>query len=107
MSTVTVCPDCGNVRGVADSHRFACSECWDALAETRLRKITKFEICERHAPWFAHATRYRKLECMVEGGPGGWEPGCEGGRCRLWPGTDVFEASVCTHEMALDWTVAE
>lgn len=59
---------------------------------TRPRKITKFEFCERHASWFAGCeTRYRRIECMmIEGGPGGMSPGCEGGCCRLWPGTDIF-----------------
>lgn len=77
------------------------------------RKITKIQFCERHAPWFATESRARKIECMVEGGPGGWSPGCEGGRCRLWPGTDTFEPSVCTtragflsESLPLDWTKA-
>jgi hypothetical protein len=57
--------------------------------------------------WFAGETRYRKAECMVEGGPGSMSPGCEGGSCRLWPGTDIFEPSVCSSEMELGWTVRE
>ena len=68
------------------------------------RKHTKYELCERHAPWFG-GNRYRTVECMVEGGPGGWTPGCHGGKCRLWPGTDLFCESVCHGEMMLDWTV--
>ena len=68
------------------------------------RKVTLFELCERHAPWFASEPRYRKIECMVEGGPGGWTPGCAGGVCRLWPGTDLFERGVCFEEMELEWT---
>ena len=68
------------------------------------RKVTKTQFCDRHAPWFALSPRYRKIECMVEGGPGGWTPGCSGGTCRLWPGTDIFTPSVCTGELSLDWT---
>lgn len=74
------------------------------VAAKQPRKITKFQLCERHAPWFAGETRYRKLECMVEGGPGGWSPGCKGGHCRLWPGTDMFTPSYCHEEANLDWT---
>lgn len=70
------------------------------------RKITKFELCERHAPWFAGSRRRRQIECFVEGGPGGWSPGCEGGTCRLWPGTDLFVPEVCLGELSLDWTKA-
>lgn len=75
-------------------------------ATTKLRKITRFELCERHAPWFARQTRYRKIECLNEGGPGGWTPGCHTGRCRLWPGTDYHEPSVCDREMEMEWTVS-
>jgi hypothetical protein len=71
------------------------------------RKVTKFQLCERHAPWFDGQTRYRKIECMNEGGPGGWTQGCSGGKCRLWPGTDFHEPSCCSSEMALDWTLPE
>ena len=74
---------------------------------TAARKVSMFEICERHAPWFAGETRLRILECFVEGGPGGWSPGCAGGKCRLWPGRDVFEESVCHGEMELDWTTEQ
>lgn len=76
------------------------------------RKRTRFVFCDRHRPWFeACGGRARQIECLVEGGPGGWSPGCEGGRCRLWPGTDTFEASICTGEMEagpetpLAWTL--
>lgn len=69
------------------------------------RKRTRFELCDRHAPWFAGQGRYRTVECLCEGGPGGGARGaCEGGQCRLWPGRDLFEASVCTSEMDLEWT---
>jgi hypothetical protein len=71
-----------------------------------MRKISKFQICDRHAPWFAGCTRRRTLECFVEGGPGGWTPGCSGGKCRLWPGTDVFDPAVCSGELPLEWTEA-
>jgi hypothetical protein len=69
-----------------------------------LRKHTKFQVCERHARWFDGQDRARTIECFVEGGPGGWTPGCKRGRCRLWPGTDFFEPSVCSSEMELEWT---
>lgn len=71
---------------------------------TKERKHTRYQLCERHAPWFDGETRYRKIECLVEGGPGGWTPGCEGGTCRLWPGTDTFSPEYCTEEMELEWT---
>lgn len=71
---------------------------------TAARKVTKFQLCDRHAPWFAGNTRYRIIECLNEGGPGGWTPGCEGGRCRIWPGTDYHVESACHGEMDLDWT---
>ena len=69
-----------------------------------MRLHTKIQFCERHAGWFAGLPRYRKIECMVEGGPGGWTPGCEGGECRCWPGTDIFDPAYCTDELDLDWT---
>lgn len=72
---------------------------------TALRKTTKFQLCERHAPWFAGETRYRKIECLNEGGPGGWSPGCAGGKCRLWRGTDYHVPESCYAEADdLDWT---
>lgn len=74
--------------------------------KTRERKITKFQLCDRHRPWFSGETRRRQIECMVEGGPGGWTPGCEGGCCKIWPGRDVFEPSVCHDELPLEWTAA-
>lgn len=75
------------------------------------RKRTRYEHCERHAPWFAGLGRYRIVECMVEGGPGGWTPGCEGGRCRLFPGLDLICRTTCERigfgELELDWTTPE
>jgi hypothetical protein len=69
------------------------------------RKITRFELCDRHIPWFVGLTRYRTIECLNEGGPGGWTPGCEGGKCRLWRGTDYHCESSCFSEADdLDWT---
>lgn len=73
---------------------------------TRARKITKFQLCDRHASWFAGTTRYRKAETFVEGGPGSGLPGCSGGKCRLWPGRDFYVEEICHGEMTLDWTVA-
>lgn len=66
------------------------------------RKITKFQTCERHR-WLDGETRYRRAEFFCEGGPAG-QSGCGGGECRLWPGRDLFEPSVCDSEMELDWT---
>jgi len=73
--------------------------------KTAPRKISKYQHCDRHAPWFTGGRR-DTLEAMVEGGPGGWTPGCSGGTCRLWPGTDTFCATVCHGELDLDWTTA-
>jgi hypothetical protein len=74
--------------------------------ETKTRKGSKWQMCEKHAPWFAGESRYRIAECFVEGGPGGdhYAGGCERGTCRLWPGTDYYAAEYCTGELALDWT---
>jgi hypothetical protein len=72
----------------------------------RERKITKFEICERHSGWFAGESRYRKAETFVEGGPAS-SGRCEGGKCRLWPGRDFYVAELCHGEMALDWTAED
>lgn len=72
----------------------------------KTRKQTRFELCGRHRPWFEGNTRARQIECMVEGGPGGWAPGCVDGKCRIWPGTDVFYPEVCGGELELEWTHA-
>ncbi len=69
------------------------------------RKITKFQTCKKH-DWLNGETRYRRAEFFCEGGPSHQTPGCSGGTCRLWPGTDIFEPSVCTEEMPLQWTRA-
>lgn len=79
----------------------------EAVASDRPRKRTRYVLCDRHKPWFSGLGRYRIIECMNEGGPGGWTPGCEGGTCHLWPGTDIHEPSVCHGEMHLDWTEEE
>ncbi len=72
---------------------------------TRIRKITKTETCNRHAAWFDNCgDRSRRIECFAEGGPGSMTPGCSGGRCRLWPGTDFFVPEVCSGEYTLEWT---
>lgn len=73
---------------------------------TAARKRTKFQLCKRHAPWFAGETRYRQIECLNEGGPGGWSPGCQDGTCRIWPGLDYHVEDACHDEMKLDWTRA-
>lgn len=68
------------------------------------RKVTKYLLCDRHRGWFSGATRCRAIECLAEGGPGGMSPGCTGGHCHLWPGTDMFVVEVCFGEMDLEWT---
>jgi hypothetical protein len=70
----------------------------------RVRKITKFATCERHA-WLMSERRERRAEFFCEGGPADREPGCRGGVCRLWAGTDLFIAEVCVGEYPLDWAV--
>ena len=72
------------------------------------RKISKFEMCDRHAPWFAGESRYRIAETFGEGGPwmGEENKGCAGGRCRLWPGRDFYSPAYCDGELDLDWTTA-
>lgn len=73
----------------------------------RPRKISKWQFCAKHGPWFEGNTRYRIAECLVEGGPGGMTPGCEGGKCRLWPGRDFYVEEICHGELLdedMDWT---
>ena len=80
----------------------------EARASVTPRKHSRYELCSRHAPWFVGVSRRRALECFVEGGPAGSMRGaCTGGKCRLWPGTDVFVPDVCHAEMDLDWTREE
>jgi hypothetical protein len=67
------------------------------------RKISKFHVCDHHAGLFAGVGRYRMAEVFVEGGPAGAAPCDQADPCRLWPGTDIFCASICDSEMALDW----
>lgn len=69
------------------------------------RKHTKFQTCEKHA-WLDRENRRRRAEFFVEGGPAG-QAGCEGGTCRLWPGTDLFDASITDAEFPLDWTAVD
>jgi hypothetical protein len=72
---------------------------------TKERKITKWEICDYHAGWFAGESRRRIAETFVEGGPGGMGT-CRDGKCRLWPGRDFYVSDICTSELDLDWTDA-
>lgn len=69
------------------------------------RKRTRFQTCERHR-WLDRERRYRRAEFFIEGGPAG-EAGCRGGICRIWPGTDIFEPTICAGEYALAWTREE
>lgn len=68
----------------------------------KLRKHTRFETCARHR-WLAAERRKRRAEFFCEGGPAE-EAGCCDGLCRLWPGTDLFEPSICSSEFELTWT---
>lgn len=61
------------------------------------RKHTRFEWCEKHQ-WLKGETRYRQAEYAAEGGPAGKVPGCRGGVCEVFAGTDLFTPSVCTGE---------
>jgi hypothetical protein len=70
-----------------------------------LRKHTKFQTCERHGGLMSERPG-RRAEFFVEGGPAG-EEGCLNGLCRLWPGTDRFDPSICHGEYELDWTRQE
>jgi hypothetical protein len=75
------------------------------LTTSEGRKRTRFEFCEKHAPMFYRERRERQAEVCVEGGWAGAQ-GCEGGRCRLWPGRDFFVVEICASEYPLDWTTA-
>lgn len=68
-----------------------------------MRKHTKFTTCDRHAWIMAHG-RYRAAEIFIEGGPAN-AAGCRSGRCRIWPGADLFRVDLCDDELELDWTV--
>lgn len=68
------------------------------------RKHTRFKTCKRHQ-WLDAERPRRRAEFFCEGGPAN-EAGCRDGICRLWPGTDLFEPSVCHGEMSLAWVVA-
>lgn len=69
------------------------------------RKITKFETCGRHA-WLNGTTRSRRAGMFMEGGPADLA-GCIGGRCRIWPGTDLFVPTICHDEYELEWNNPE
>ncbi len=71
---------------------------------TEVRKHTKFVTCDRHR-WLDGERRARRAEFFSEGGPAG-QQGCLGGRCRMWPGTDLFVPERCHDEYSLDWTRA-
>lgn len=75
-----------------------------------VRKHTKFQTCQRHRyldtitdRGNGRVSRTRRAEIFMEGGPAD-EAGCIGGRCRIWPGTDLFVADICHDEYALTWT---
>ena len=71
---------------------------------SRARKRTKFQTCERHR-WLDQEARYRRAEFFLEGGP--TDGPCQGGKCRLWPGTDLIAEDLCHDEYRLDWGVNE
>lgn len=68
------------------------------------RKHTKFVTCPKHR-WLKTVTlpgtlivsRQRRAQMFMEGGPGGEDEYCEGGRCRIWPGT-LFVTDICHGE---------
>jgi hypothetical protein len=64
-------------------------------AEAGPRKRTEFNLCENHAGMAADG-RYRMAENFGEGGLGG--PCRKGNSCKIKPGTDLFEPSVCGRE---------
>lgn len=79
------------------------------MSDERKRERSRWTFCDRHAGWFAGESRERIAETFVEGGPGMDPPGCSGGVCRLWPGTDFYTAEYATGgtvEAVLDWTTA-
>lgn len=65
----------------------------------RLRKHTKFVLCDGHAHWREDG-RIRTAEMFAEGGDGNY---CEGGLCRCFPGTDIFVAEICDRELDYNW----
>lgn len=65
------------------------------------RKRTKFEFCQKHDGLTDIMTRREVAETFCEGGPGYV---CEGGRCRVWPGTDFYVEEACYAEAILSWT---
>lgn len=68
------------------------------------RKITKFQLCARHARYDYYVTKRRLAEIFDEGGFATLR-GCDPEQpCRMWPGTDFFVASYCMGEANLDWT---
>lgn len=69
----------------------------------KIRKITKFNYCPKHAPLMVQATRRRQAEICCEGGPAGWS-GCSGGTCVVLPGTDFYSAEYCTAPLEMEWT---
>lgn len=64
------------------------------LTEPKLRKLTVFEPCEKHAPKFATESRERRAEVMVEGGYA--SSPCVGAGCRMKPGIDFYTESFVT-----------
>lgn len=72
----------------------------------KVRKITKFASCSKHEGLWQGMTRRRRAEFYMEGGPAGPPYGgpCRDGLCQLWPGTDLFTASICASEYKMPWT---
>ena len=65
------------------------------------RKHTRFDICDAHTFLRTWGGRHRLAEVFCEGGPAAADRCTPGTPCRIWPGTDMFEPSVCTSEA--DW----
>lgn len=73
------------------------------------RKHTRFAWCDKHSH-LGNNTRYRQAEFACEGGPGWGSPGCRGGVCQVFAGTDFFTATVCFGEFLSQhatWAVPE
>lgn len=57
------------------------------------RQRTVFHLCKIHEPYFAWEGGYRLAEFFAEGGP--LSACAEGDACKVRPGRDLFDESVC------------
>lgn len=73
-----------------------CGRCFMIDAgRVKIRKQTRFHVCVNHAGYFAGMTRRRLGEFFCEGGPGSGPACSEHDPCRIWPGTDLFDSTLC------------